>query len=63
MSFKTYPSGSSKRRRAKPIEKLVQAQKGDIHNGVSINSNDELATILNLISMKRILTPTLAIAM
>ena len=45
MSFKTYPSGSSKRRRAKPIEKLVQAQKGDIYNGVSINPNDLLAIV------------------
>ena len=51
MSSRSYPSGRAKRKIAKRIENLVQAQKGDIHKlfkrntGVSINPNDELAII------------------
>ena len=52
MSSRSYPSGSAKRKRAKRIAELVQAQKGDIHNflksnaGVSINPNDDLAIVV-----------------
>jgi hypothetical protein len=69
--------GNTKRKRAKQVASLIQSQRGDIHKffksntGASINPNDELAIVaveeeagqVALISKRKILTPTLAIAL